>query len=109
MELPIIERLQKKYGPDGFQTILINMDYGDQAILEARAFQALNAPSALSIYDQSDEIAQILNVQAIPFHILVDRQGRTASAFYAPLETKENEFTQLVQSLLQEDKKPKSL
>ena len=109
VELPIIERLQEEYGPMGFQTILINMDHGERSVLEARAFQALNSPSPVSIYEQSEEMAQILNVQALPFHILVDREGRTASAFYAPLDTKEAEFTQLIQKLLRESETPENL
>lgn len=42
-------------------------------------------------------------VEALPFHILIDKQGRTAASFYAAIDQHNQKFEQMIESLLEEN------
>lgn len=99
-ELPLIEKLQLEYGKDKLQVILINMDGSDASIEKARRLHMALAPSTLSVFGRANDFQQLYLVEAIPFHILIDKQGRTASSFYASLPKNEAIFREMLNELL---------
>jgi thiol-disulfide isomerase/thioredoxin len=107
-ELPEIEKLAKKYGKDKngklqFQVILINVDEGKDSQFEAKKIQQQLAPTALATYDDAKELKKLMNVEAIPFHIIVDKAGRTSSAFYTAIDKQMTDFKRLLLQLLAEE------
>lgn len=98
-EFPLIEKLKQEMG-DRLQVILINLDT-PQALAEAKQFQLEHAPTAVTIY-QGHELQKLFNVEVLPFHMVIDKQGRTAAAFYASLIEEEKPFRSLLLNLSQE-------
>lgn len=100
-EFPLIQKLQNEYGSSGFETVLVNMD-SPGLIAEAKKLQAELAPNTRNVYENTRELQSILNIEALPFHMVIDREGRVAGAFYAALTKEEAKFRSLLQALLQE-------
>ncbi len=98
-EFPLIEKLKSEFG-DRLQVILINLDT-PEGLADARQFQEENAPSAVTVY-QGQELQKLFNVEVLPFHMVIDKQGRTAAAFYASLIEEEKQFRSLLLHLTQE-------
>ena len=99
-ELPLINQLQMLYGKDQLQVILINMDIADASIEKARRLHKSLAPHTLSVFGRTHDFQQLYLVEAIPFHVLIDKKGRTASSFYAGLPDNEAIFKEMIQQLL---------
>ncbi len=102
VELPLIEKLQNHFGPEKFQVVLINVDTSDEAIKQAVEMQRRLTPSAVAIYKDTREWQQMMNVEMLPYHVVVDKKGRTAAAFYASVEKNYDKFEKLLQGLIEE-------
>jgi thiol-disulfide isomerase/thioredoxin len=100
-ELPLIEKLIKEFG-DSLAVILINMDKGDVEIVKAREFQKRTAPSVTGIYEHPQALENMLNITALPGHILIDKQGRTAAAFVGSFEDEYKKFKNILKQLIAE-------
>lgn len=101
-EMPIINRLQQKYSEQGFQSLMINMDYSEDSVKKAMKLKNELAPLAMGVFENQKDFQQRFLVEALPFHILVDRNGRTAASFYASLEDQEERLDDLINTLLLE-------
>lgn len=69
---PWMNALQKKYGDRGFTVIAVNLD--TQKDSAAEFLQKIPAQFRLE-YDPTGNLATRLNVQAMPFSFLLDRNG----------------------------------
>lgn len=102
-ELPVIEELSKL----GYLPILVNLDEGKENYEQARQLQLNLAPTAATLYEGQSEspkkLIQTMQIEAIPFHILIDKSGRIAAQFYAPLDKNKKEFKNLILQLLAEE------
>ena len=47
-----------------------------------------------------------MNVTALPYHILIDKNGNTALAFFTALDKHEEKFKQVLRQLLDEALQP---
>jgi len=101
-EMPFINKLQAKFSEQGFQSILINMDLNDNDIEKAKKIKASLAPLPFGTFFSAKEFQQKFLVEALPFHILIDRNHRTATSFYAPLHKYKEDFEEILQVLLTE-------
>lgn len=105
-ELPMLEKLQAEHQGQ-YQLVLINADQSPPAIQMAQATQLKLAPSALALYDNpiqqhARELNQQLNVEALPYHIIIDQSGRVAATFYARVDLKPEKFKTLLNDLINE-------
>jgi thiol-disulfide isomerase/thioredoxin len=100
-ELPLIESLQKKYGQEQFIVILVNLDHPDEFPVANKMRMKL-APSVFEIYD-TDTLRTLFNVNALPMHVLIDKNGRTAISFYNRVDNKAEAFENLIKELLSEN------
>lgn len=99
-EFPLIEKIKAEMG-DRLEVVLINLDSPDM-VETAKIFQIENAPSSMNVYDNGQALKQLFNVEVLPFHLVIDKQGRTAGAFYASLVDSEQAFRSLLLNLSQE-------
>lgn len=107
-ELPYLKTLQDRMGSKGFAVLLINMDYGEENIEKAKGLQRKLFPSANTIYSHGQQFKDLYLVDALPFHMLIDKQGRTASGFYASLLDHKDKFESMIESLIQESDEPQA-
>jgi thiol-disulfide isomerase/thioredoxin len=101
-EMPIIESLQKKYGKKNYQTLLINLDSTPEAVSLAKKMLREMTPSADGIFSGDKEMRELYNIQALPLHMVIDKKGRTAAAFYARIDKQKNKFEALIEELIRE-------
>jgi thiol-disulfide isomerase/thioredoxin len=75
-EIPLLGRLQERYGPEGFQVVGIAADYRDKVVEYAR--QARIAYPLLIGEQEALDAAAAFGVEVVgfPFTIFADRQGR---------------------------------
>jgi thiol-disulfide isomerase/thioredoxin len=98
-ELPLLENLQKEF-PGKYQVVLINVDRDATNIDKARQLQTRLAPNLAAIYENTKILEEKAQVQALPYHILVDKKGFTALTFFGDLEKHLEKFKlQLLQLL----------
>jgi thiol-disulfide isomerase/thioredoxin len=81
-ELPTLEALQRRYGPAGFQAVLVGMDLEGARVLAPFAEQyALNFPVLVADEAMREGQSPFGLIPALPTTFLVDRQGRVAGAW----------------------------
>ena len=84
-EIPLLEKIQVEYGPEGFQVIGIAADYRDKVIAYADEI-GLKYPLLIGEQEALDA-ATAFGVEAVgfPFTIFADRQGRIVAAHVGEL------------------------
>jgi thiol-disulfide isomerase/thioredoxin len=98
-ELPILESLQKEF-VGKYHIVLINLDIDEAAVKKARQIQSQLAPNLTAFYENTKILKEKAQVAALPYHIIIDKQGLTAMTFLGDLDKHQNEFkTQLLQLL----------
>jgi thiol-disulfide isomerase/thioredoxin len=96
-EMPNMEAAYKKYHGKGFDIIGVSLDRTDDAITKFNAARKIPWPS-INIED-SRKLADRYEVNAIPFPVLVDAQGRVVS-----LRARGPQLERLLERLLPEKK-----
>jgi thiol-disulfide isomerase/thioredoxin len=84
-EIPLLEKLQAEYGPEGFQVIGIAADYRDKVLAYA-ADAKIGYPLLIGEQEALDA-ATAFGIEAVgfPFTIFSDRQGRIIAAHMGEL------------------------
>jgi len=97
-EMPEFVRAQQELGPRGLQFVGIAVDQADKVGRFAQELH-LNYPALIGGYDAM-EVSQGLGnrLAALPFTIVVDRQGRVAETHLGPL--KPNQLRAILSDLL---------
>ncbi|WNG36886.1 TlpA family protein disulfide reductase [Archangium violaceum] len=81
-ELPTLEALQKEYGPQGFQVVLVGMDLEGAKTLAPFADQyALNFPMLVSDERMQQGQSAFGLIPALPAAFLLDKEGQVAGAW----------------------------
>ncbi len=96
-EMPNMEAAYKKYHRKGFDIIGVSLDRNDDAISKFTEDRKIPWPS-INVED-SKKLADLYEVNAIPFPVLVDAQGRVVS-----LRARGPQLEQLLEKLLGEKK-----
>jgi thiol-disulfide isomerase/thioredoxin len=88
-EMPEFVRAQQELGPRGLQFVGIAVDQADKVGRFAQELH-LNYPALIGGYEAM-EVSQTLGnrLAALPFTIVVDRQGRVAETHLGPLKPKQ--------------------
>ena len=74
-EMPLLEKIQQRYGPAGFTVLGVNVEgKREKAMKIARK---VNVSFPLLI-DQGQHVSEAYGVDAMPYTVLVDRDGRVA-------------------------------
>lgn len=72
---PVLNELQEKYGADGFKVVGVSLDSDGQAWRNSIKKEALNWLQLSDLSDEKGGIVEQLSIEAIPYNILVDREG----------------------------------
>ena len=84
-EMPEFVRAQQEFGPSGLQFVGIAVDQADRAASFARELN-LNYPVLIGGYDAMELSRRLGNrLVALPFTIVIDRQGNVAHTQLGPL------------------------
>jgi thiol-disulfide isomerase/thioredoxin len=85
-EMPEFVRLQRELGPRGLQFVGIAVDQADKVAAFAREL-GLNYPALVGGYDAMELSRTLGNrLVALPFTVVVDRQGRIAHTELGPFK-----------------------
>lgn len=97
-EMPMFVRLQRDQGPKGLQFVGIAVDQADK-VRQFAADIGLNYPALIGGYGAMELSKSLGNsLMALPFTVIVDRNGRVAHTQLGPL--KEEQITAIVGQLL---------
>lgn len=70
---PILNRLQREYGPKGFVIVAVNQDESSALM---QAFLAEHPASFVTLRDAGNKLVEAADVQSMPTSYLVDRSGK---------------------------------
>jgi peroxiredoxin len=97
-EMPEFVRVQRELGPKGLQFVGIAVDQTDKVAAFAKELE-LNYPALIGGYDAMELSRNLGNrLVALPFTIIIDRQGRIAHTQLGPL--KKTQLLSIVDKLL---------
>lgn len=97
-EMPMFIRVQRDQGPKGLQFVGIAVDNVDKVRQFAEEIQ-LNYPALIGGYGAMELSKSLGNtLMALPFTVIVDRQGRVAHTQLGPL--KEEQLLKIIGQLL---------
>ena len=105
-DLPFFEKLQKSFGREKLEIHLVNLDYSAANVTDAKKMMVELAPNLKSVYEDEQNSKYKIKLKAIPYHTLIDTNGRVAMSFYAPLAKYQDVFKRRVQALLDEKASP---
>ncbi len=100
IELPLLEKEQKQRHGD-YRAILINVDQDKAGRLVAAKLAEHEDPDLLRAFDKSGDLQNDYNVQALPLHVILDREGRIAAMFASTIYGRP-EFDRLIGELVRE-------
>ncbi len=99
-EMPSLDRLQAKLGPEGLTVMAVSADRG--GLKKAAPFYVEHGLDSLEIYlDPKGRFAQDLAVTGLPTSILIDHRGRLIGALQGPLEWDGPEAVELLRFYLE--------
>ena len=74
-EMPLLDKIQKRYEPAGFTVLGVNVEGKRDKMMKIA--RKLNVSFPLLI-DQDQRVSEAYGVDAMPYTVLVDRDGRVA-------------------------------
>ena len=95
--MPSVQRAHDILRKSGIPVITVSLDgTGEQAV---KPFMAKHGYTVPAFIDQKMEVARAFGVRAVPFTIVVDRQGMIVARGWGPLDVDAAEFRQYVRRL----------
>lgn len=70
---PWMSQLQRKYGPQGFAVVAVNVD---ARLSDAEEFLRTAAPEFTIAFDSKGQTPRQYQVKGMPYSVLIDRDGR---------------------------------
>lgn len=100
-EFASLQKVASEKGP-GYKIILLNLDDDEEARNRARAFLKEQKISLFAVYRDVRKMADLLKVEALPYHTILDKEGRIAADFIASIDDDLPAFQKLIDGLLRE-------
>ena len=95
--MPSVQRAYETLRKNGIPVLAVSLDgTGERAV---KPFMAKNRYTVPAYIDQKMEVARAFGVRAVPFTIVVDRQGMIVARGWGPFDVNAVEFRQYVQRL----------
>lgn len=95
-EVPQLNKLYKKYGPQGMVFIGINVGFND-SVGRARAFVEITKMAYPVLFDRKTTLSKLFNVQGVPTVFVADKKGRLVSRTFGAPDLTDEQFQQLNQ------------
>jgi thiol-disulfide isomerase/thioredoxin len=103
MEIPKISEIINSLNSPNLIPILVNLDDDEKNINDAKSFIANQNWPHQSIYNQGSQFNPIFKSEALPTHIVIDKNGKVAYTFLGDILDTAEDFKQMLQHLLQEN------
>jgi peroxiredoxin len=95
--MPSVQRAHDRLRKDGIPVLAVSLDgTGEQAV---KPFMAKHHYTVPAYIDRKMDVARAFGVRAVPFTIVVDRQGMIVARGWGPFDVDAAEFRQYVQRL----------
>ena len=95
--MPSVQRAHDTLRKSGISVLTVSLDgTGEQAV---KPFMAKNGYTVPVLIDQKMDVARTFGVRAVPFTIVVDRQGMIAARGWGLFDVSAAEFRQYLQRL----------
>jgi thiol-disulfide isomerase/thioredoxin len=99
-EMPLLEKIHKKYKPMGFTMLGVNVEPDPKA---AEAWLAKEMPVSFPIaYDTKSEVSKLYKVAGMPSTVIVDRKGKVRVIHKGYKPGDENEYLSHIRALVKE-------
>lgn len=96
-EMPILDRIQKRYGPLGLVTLGVNVDTDESSAREIAGDAHVTFPLLL---DRQQEVSHSYQVAGMPFSVLIDRDGNVQYIHRGYKPGDEKEYINRIRQLL---------
>jgi peroxiredoxin len=95
--MPSVQRAHETLQKNGISVLTVSLDgTGEQAV---KPFMVKHGYTVPAYIDQKMDVARAFAVRAVPFTIVVDRQGMIVARGWGPFDVDAAEFRQYVQRL----------
>lgn len=102
-EVPTLKRVAKFFNAPSFKLLFVNMDEKG-SLVDAHKFFTKNIRPAETIFTSKFDYKNELDVETLPTHIILDKEGRVASKFYGSISSGklEKKITKMIYQLSME-------
>ena len=95
--MPSVQRAQKDYQKSGVPVLAISVDgEGARAVRPFMAEHKYTVPAPL---DPDMQVARALGVRAVPWTVIIDRNGAVAAGGYGPIDVSSPAFRSYIKAL----------
>lgn len=98
-EMPLLDDLHSRYSRVGFNLLGVNIDDDSRRAMEMIKELGVDFPV---LFDESKEVSQLYQVEAMPVTVLVDREGRVRHVHHGYKPGYEQKYLTEIRSLLRE-------
>lgn len=98
-EMPILQKIHERYEPLGFTVLGVNVDEQQEKARRIADRMALNFPLLL---DTAQTVSEAYEVNAMPFTVLVDRNGKINYIHRGYKPGDENQYVNRLKQLLRQ-------
>lgn len=99
VEIPHLQNLYDQYKDIGFTVIGVNID--NNKIKAARMARDLGARFPI-LFDNTQTVSKLYSIKAMPFTLLIDRDGKIREIFYGYKPGYEKKYSDAIRKLLRE-------
>jgi cytochrome c biogenesis protein CcmG, thiol:disulfide interchange protein DsbE len=97
-ELPALNAFAKEHAAN-YTVLLFNLDDNDEDRNAARKMLKELSPDLTAIYQDTRVYADILKVEALPYHVVVDKTGLVAATFISAITDDMPAFRKIIDGL----------
>jgi len=97
-ELPALNAFAKEHS-DKYTLLTFDMDDNDGDRNAARKMLQNLAPDLTGIFKNTQKLAEDLHIEALPYHVVIDPQGRVAATFIAAITDDLPAFKKIIDGL----------
>ena len=98
-EMPLLEKIYKKYKPLGFTMLGVNVEQNSSAAKKLLRDVKVSFPI---LFDKKNTVSKLYNVSAMPTTVIIDRNGNKRFLHKGYKPGYEKEYTRQVKQLIRE-------
>jgi thiol-disulfide isomerase/thioredoxin len=98
-EMPLLQKIQDRYEPLGFTVLGVNVDEQEEKARRIVDRMSLDFPLLL---DTTQSVSEAYEVDAMPFSVLVDRNGKISYIHRGYKPGDENQYVNRLKQLLRQ-------
>jgi len=99
VEMPHLQKLYTQYKDIGFVVLGVNIDKNKTKAAKMARDLGANFPI---LFDNNQKVSKLYSIKAMPFTMLIDRDGKTREIFYGYKPGYEKKYAKAIRKLLKE-------